>query len=200
MKKALIVIDVQNDFAEGGSLACHGAKALVPKINAFMDKEDDDLALIVGTQDWHPANHISFADNHGAEPFTQKEVSSHGETVTQMMWPRHCVQNTDGADFIEGLESRMFELIIRKGTDPEVDSYSAVKDNSKNNPTELVPLLKKYEIDECLLCGIATDVCVKATYDDLAEAGFTVRVIPDLCVGVTEENHFKALATMLKYV
>jgi nicotinamidase/pyrazinamidase len=169
MKKVLIVVDVQNDFSEDGSLACIGLTAIVPGINQIMESGWFDL--IVGTQDWHPEEHISFGT-----------------------WPRHCVQNTSGAEFHKELKSELFNIIIRKGMSPKVDSYSALFDNDKQTPTYLHHILNNS--DTITLCGVATDVCVKATYEDLLRMNFkNVNVLSNLCVGTTVENHVAAIGT-----
>lgn len=166
MKKALIVVDVQNDFCENGSLAVPGGGEVIPYINYLMETGDYDQ--IVFTQDWHPAGHKSFASNNGRQV---------GETITlngisQFMWPDHCVQDTLGAEFHPGLNVRNATHIIQKGKNPDIDSYSAFQDNNRFMKTGLDDYLKFHDIKLVEIVGLALDYCVKFTCLDAVAAGY----------------------------
>lgn len=169
---ALIVVDVQNGFMPGGHLAVAHADQIIPKINQLATHFDN----IVLTQDWHPENHISFAENHvGKNPFDTVELN-YG---TQVLWPSHCVQGTPDADFHPDLNISRAQLIIRKGFHPEIDSYSAFKEADHQTSTGLAGYLKERGIDTVYIVGIATDFCVAWTAIDAAKMGFKSYVIAD---------------------
>ena len=171
---ALIVIDVQNDFCPGGRLAVAGGDAIVPGINALMA----DFGTVVLTQDWHPAGHSSFASSHpGHAPFTTVEMP-YG---TQTLWPDHCVQGSDGAALRADLATDPAALIIRKGMNPAIDSYSAFFENDRETPTGLEGFLRSRGIANLTLVGLATDYCVAFSALDAARLGFAVTVRRDLC-------------------
>lgn len=172
--EALIVIDVQNDFCPGGALAVQGGDAIVPGINALMD----DFPTVVLTQDWHPANHASFAANHpGAEPFSVTNMP-YGP---QVLWPTHCVIGTPGAAFHPGLRTDPAQLVIRKGFRPGIDSYSAFFENDRTTPTGLEGYLDSRGITILTMVGLATDYCVAYSALDAVKLGFKVAVRRDLC-------------------
>ena len=174
---ALIIVDMQNDFVEGGALAVAGGKNLVPLINKLQPRFD----FVVATQDWHPANHGSFATNHpGRKAFDVIELGG----LPQTLWPVHCVQNTPGADFVPDLEQERWAAVIRKGVDPEVDSYSGFFDNGKRHATELSDFLQANGIDDVYVVGLATDYCVKFTVLDAVGLGLKTHLIQDACRGV----------------
>lgn len=174
---ALIVVDVQNDFCPGGALGVKDGNKIIPKINSLLDS----FEITVGTQDWHPANHGSFAsNNHGAKVYDIRDLSG----IKQVMWPEHCIQGTIGADFHEDLLHDDFKIIIRKGTNPEIDSYSAFKENDNKTLTGLASCLKELGVKKLYITGIATDFCVKYTALDSVNAGFETYVIEDACKGV----------------
>lgn len=171
---ALIVIDVQNDFCPGGALAVADGDAIVARINALMD----DFQVRVLTQDWHPANHSSFAANHpGAAPFTLTEMP-YGP---QVLWPVHCVQGTPGAAFHMDLRTDPADLIIRKGFRAAIDSYSAFFENDHKTPTGLDGYLKSRGVTDLTLVGLATDFCVAYSAIDAAGLGFKVTVLEGAC-------------------
>jgi nicotinamidase/pyrazinamidase len=173
MTKALIVIDVQNDFCPGGALAVPTGDAIVPGINALISAFD----TVVLTQDWHPAGHSSFVTSHdGGEPFGMIEMT-YGP---QVLWPDHCIQGTQGAAFHGDLRVDG-DLIIRKGFRAEIDSYSAFFENDKATPTGLEGYLRSRGITDLTLVGLATDFCVHFSAVDAARLGFDVRVRLDLC-------------------
>ena len=171
---ALIVIDVQNDFCPGGALAVAGGDEIVAPINDLMD----EFATVVLTQDWHPANHSSFAANHpGAAPFSLTEMP-YGP---QVLWPVHCVQGTGGAAFHARLRTDPAHLIIRKGFRPEIDSYSAFFENDRTTPTGLEGYLRARGISSVTLVGLATDYCVAYSALDAARLGFAVTILEGVC-------------------
>ncbi|WP_027126445.1 bifunctional nicotinamidase/pyrazinamidase [Gelidibacter mesophilus] len=170
--KTLLIIDVQNDFMPGGSLAVPDGDKIVPIINSIQHKFD----LVVASQDWHPQDHVSFASNHeGKSNFDVIEI--HGKPQT--LWPNHCVQGTDGADFHANLDTQKWETIFRKGTDKDIDSYSAFYDNGHLKSTGLTGYLKEKGVSQLFLCGLAADICVYfSTYDAFKE-GFACFFIED---------------------
>jgi len=171
---ALIVIDMQVDFCPGGALAVAQGDAIIPQINALMA----DCPTVVLTQDWHPADHSSFAENHaGAAAFSSVQMPYGPQTL----WPRHCVQGTKGAAFHPGLRSDLAHLVIRKGFRPAIDSYSALFENDKTTPTGLAGYLRERSITALTLVGLATDFCVAFSALDAAAQGFDVTVLQDAC-------------------
>ena len=172
MSRALIVVDVQNDFCTGGALAVPGGEDIVPLVNAMMD----DYETIVLTQDWHPAGHSSFASSHsGKAPYDTVEM----DYGTQVLWPDHCVQGTEGAAFHQDLRINAAHLVVRKGFRPAIDSYSAFFENDKTTVTGLGGYLKERDISELDLVGLAFDFCVNYSAVDAARLGFKVRVISE---------------------
>jgi nicotinamidase/pyrazinamidase len=175
--RALIVVDVQNDFVRGGALAVPEGDIIVPLCNRLMKAFD----LVVATQDWHPANHASFAINHPGKRIGDV-IELNG--LKQILWPAHCVQGMAGAMFVAGLETDRFDRVFQKGTDPEIDSYSGFFDNGHRKATGLETYLKLKGVNDVFVCGLATDYCVKFTAMDAREQGFTVSVVQDACRGV----------------
>lgn len=174
---ALIIVDVQNGFTPGGNLAVAGADQIIPVINQLAKK----FEYVVLTQDWHPEQHISFADNHENKvPFETIELS-YG---VQVLWPRHCVQGTHDAEFHSELNISAAQLIIRKGFHPDIDSYSAFMEADRKTPTGLKGYLKEHQIDTVYIVGIATDFCVAWTALDAAQMGFKTYVIEDACKAI----------------
>jgi len=174
MTKALIVIDVQNDFCPGGALAVPEGDRIIPGINALMAEAD----AVILTQDWHPAGHSSFASSHpGKAPYDMIEMP-YGP---QVLWPDHCIQGSEGADFHALLDQTSADLILRKGYTPEIDSYSAFFENDKTTPTGLYGYLRTREITQLTMVGLALDFCVNYSAVDAARLGFQVDVRRDLC-------------------
>ena len=166
---ALIVIDVQNDFCPGGALAVVGGDAIIPRINALMQA----APIRVLTQDWHPADHASFAANHpGAAPFSMTQMP-YGP---QVLWPTHCVIGTDGAAFHAALRTDPADMIIRKGFRPQIDSYSAFFENDRETPTGLDGYLRSRGVTTLTLVGLATDYCVAYSALDAVRLGYGVTV------------------------
>jgi nicotinamidase/pyrazinamidase len=174
---ALIVVDVQNDFLPGGALAVPEGDQVIPVANPLIDQFD----LVVATQDWHPADHGSFAAQHPGKKVGEG-IDLNG--LKQVLWPVHCVQGTRGADFAEGLRSEKFAKVFCKGTDRDVDSYSGLYDNGHRRCTGLSEFLRQRGVREVFVLGLATDYCVKFTALDAAAEGFKVHLIQDGCRGV----------------
>ena len=175
--KALIVVDIQIDFCPGGALAVQEGDLIVPLVNRV--REDYDL--VVFTQDWHPADHQSFAANHPGKKIGDL-IDLDG--LPQVLWPVHCVQETVGAKFHPSLDIRSTDKVFRKGTDPRVDSYSAFFDNAHRKSTGLADYLRGRRVTRLSLCGLATDYCVKFSALDAIQEGFQVAVLSQLCRGV----------------
>jgi nicotinamidase/pyrazinamidase len=172
--QALIVIDVQNDFCPAGALAVAGGDEIIARVNGLMDQ----FETVVLTQDWHPADHASFADNHpGAAPFNLTEMP-YGP---QVLWPRHCVQGTTGAAFHPDLRTDPAQMVIRKGFRPAIDSYSAFFENDKTTPTGLDGYLRARGITEVTFAGLALDFCVAYSALDAARLGFRATVLQGAC-------------------
>ena len=172
--EALIVIDVQNDFCPGGALAVAGGDEIIPRINALMA----EFSTVVLTQDWHPANHASFAANHpGAAAFSLTDMP-YGP---QVLWPTHCVQGTKGAAFHPGLQTDPAQLVIRKGFRAGIDSYSAFFENDKTTATGLHGYLQDRGVRSVTLVGLATDYCVAYSALDAARLGYRVMVLEGAC-------------------
>ncbi|GHG14019.1 bifunctional nicotinamidase/pyrazinamidase [Paracoccus aerius] len=170
MTTALIVIDMQTDFCPGGALAVAGGDDIVTPINALMR----DFGAVVLTQDWHPADHASFASNHpGTAPFSLTQMP-YGP---QVLWPDHCVIDTPGADFHPGLDLSRADLVIRKGFRPGIDSYSAFFENDRATPTGLAGYLRDRGLSDLTFVGLAHDFCVAWSAIDAARLGFTATVI-----------------------
>ncbi len=173
-RDAFLAIDVQNDFCSGGALAVSDGDAVVAPVNALMSRFDHAIA----TQDWHPADHASFAANHaGAEPFSTIELPYGPQTL----WPVHCVQGTPGAGFHPGLALDRATAIIRKGFRSRVDSYSAFYENDKATPTGLAGLLRERGVTRVIVAGLATDFCVSFSALDARRLGFEVCVVLGAC-------------------
>ncbi|WP_296418170.1 bifunctional nicotinamidase/pyrazinamidase [Pseudooctadecabacter sp.] len=184
---ALIVIDVQNDFCPGGALAVAEGDRIVPPINALMD----DFDAIILTQDWHPAGHSSFATSHNADPMTLIQMP-YGP---QVLWPDHCVQGSTGAQFHADLNTTRADLIIRKGHNPAIDSYSAFFENDHQTPTGLEGYLRTRGITDLTFVGLATDFCVNYSAVDAARLGFAATVRLDLCRAIDFDGSLEAAKT-----
>jgi nicotinamidase/pyrazinamidase len=188
---ALLVTDVQNDFCPGGSLAVKDGDQVVPVINRIMRY----FTRIVATQDWHPLGHMSFARNHpGKKVYDVAEING----MKQVLWPAHCVQGTAGADFHPALNTESFSLIVRKGMNPMIDSYSTFVENDKKTVTGLEGYLKVLHIEHLYLTGLATDYCVFYSALDAVDLGFQTYVILDACRGVDvpDGNVAKSVSAM----
>ena len=181
----LLVIDVQNDFCPGGGLAVPAGDSVVPVINRIAPA----FGQVVLTQDWHPPGHLSFASSHpGRQPFETIEVAYGPQTL----WPDHCVQGTPGAAFHADLETTRAEMIIRKGTRAEIDSYSAFFENDHKTATGLSGYLRDRGLGRAFICGLAADYCVHFSAVDAARAGLEVVVIEDACRGIDLDGSLAA--------
>lgn len=182
---ALLVIDVQNDFCPGGALAVPGGDEIVPGINALMA----EAGAVILTQDWHPADHLSFASQHAGRAPMELTEMPYGP---QVLWPDHCVQGTPGAAFHPDLNADRADLIIRKGFRREIDSYSAFFENDRETPTGLEGYLRTRGITDLTLVGLATDFCVNYSAVDAARLGFAVTVRTDLCRAIDLDGSLAA--------
>jgi len=175
----LILVDIQNDFLPGGSLAVPNGDGVIRVANSLI--ASGRFQLIVATQDWHPAEHGSFASRHpGKQPFSRAELDG----LPQTLWPDHCVQWSGGAMLAPGLETRSIHRVFPKGTDPKVDSYSGFYDNGRRASTGMGEYLLKRGVKDVTVIGLATDYCVKFTVLDACELGFRARVLLPGCRGV----------------
>jgi nicotinamidase/pyrazinamidase len=173
----LIVVDVQNDFCPGGALAVPHGDEVVPVVNGLATR----FRNVVLTQDWHPRGHLSFASSHpGKQPF-ETIAAPYGP---QVLWPDHCVQGTSGAAFHDALQIPHAALIVRKGMDRMIDSYSALYENDRKTPTGLTGYLRERGFSRVFLAGLALDFCVRYSAEDARRDGFTVFVIEDGCRGI----------------
>ena len=189
-KIGIIVVDLQGDFTKlkNGSLAVDGTdEAYIKAVEENTKKLKEAGYPIYATQDWHPKNHASFFTNHkGKKAFDI--IKLHGKD--QVLWPPHCVQDTPGAEIL--LDKKLFKAVVRKGMDPQYDSYSGFQDDG-GKKTEMDKLLKKEKIKKVVVYGIATDFCVRATALDAAAAGYKVIMIKNLCRGVAPDTSQKAI-------
>ena len=175
--KALILVDIQNDFLPGGPLAVPEGDKIIPTVNQLQAV----FPLVVATQDWHPPDHGSFAASHpGRNVFEQADLNG----LPQTLWPVHCVQNTEGAELAVGLDRERIAKVFPKGTDAGIDSYSGLFDNGHRKSTGLGEWLKEQGVTEVFVCGLATDYCVKFTALDAVQMGFKTRFIEDASRGV----------------
>lgn len=179
--KTLIIVDIQNDFLEGGSLAVPNGNEVIPVINQIQN----DFDLLVATQDWHPLNHKSFAVEH-AEKKEFDIIDLNG--LQQVLWPVHCVQGSYGAEFHRNLEMNSIEAIFRKGMNAEIDSYSGFFDNGKRKNTGLFGYLKDRNVSEIFVAGLAADFCVYFTANDALDLGFKTTIIENATKPIDAEN------------
>ena len=191
--RALLIIDVQNDFLPGGALAVNEGDAIIPIINQVVNNYD----LVVATQDWHPANHGSFASRHSGKNVGEV-IDLNG--LSQVLWPDHCVQGTKGAELAAALDTRRVAAIFRKGMDVATDSYSAFFDNGHRHDTGLSAYLKAMDVKEIDFAGLATDYCVNFSVLDALAAGFKCRLLLSACrgVNVASDDAAKAVANLQK--
>ena len=190
--RALIVIDIQNDFCPGGALEVKDGDQVVAVANRAMKKFD----LVVATQDWHPATHGSFAANHPWR-YPGSKIMLNG--LEQILSPIHCVQGSFGAEFVQELDTSKFEKVFVKGTDPSIDSYSGFYDNGRRKSTGLAEYLRQRGIEEVYILGLALDYCVKYSVLDALEEGFKTYVILDGCraVNLQEGDGERAVEEMV---
>ncbi len=175
--RALLLVDIQNDFLPGGALAVRGGDQVVPVANRLMSRYD----LVVATQDWHPADHRSFASQH-PDRSVGDVIELNG--LGQVLWPDHCVQGTSGAQFARGLDTHGIDHVTQKGMDRTIDSYSGFFDNDRRQATGLGDYLGSHRINEIHIMGLATDYCVKFTVLDAVDLGFRTLLLTDGIRGV----------------
>lgn len=199
-KTALIIVDPQYDFCEGGSLEVKGSPEMIKEINYLRKYPNFDKVFI--TKDWHPDDHISFAINHNKEPFTKitHTINDHNNVITieQDLWPKHCVAYTKGSEIHHELFVSPKDIIINKGTLKNIDSYSGFGDAFKNKfeRTDLSYFLDFYRINNVVICGLATDYCVQATALDAVSKGYNVSIIKSTTKGVNEKTTEEAITRM----
>jgi nicotinamidase/pyrazinamidase len=175
--EALLIVDIQNDFLPGGALAVSGGDLVIPVAIRLMGC----FPLLLATQDWHPANHGSFAANHpNRRPGEVIDLNG----IRQVLWPVHCVQGSPGAAFSTQLHLERFSKVFRKGIDPGIDSYSGFFDNGRRRSTGLSEYLREQSVNQLFICGLATDYCVKFSALDSIDSGIRTHVIEDACRGV----------------
>jgi nicotinamidase/pyrazinamidase len=180
--KALIILDLQNDFTPGGNLSVENGESIIPLINRLQEHFD----LVVATQDWHPEDHRSFASNNpGKKPFDAVEINGRYDTL----WPDHCVQGSLGSELHPGLNTKKVAAIFRKGMDPATDSYSGFYDNDHKTATGLSGYLKTKGVSEAFFCGLAGDICVYFTVKDSVKEGFSSILIEDAAMPLNNDNY-----------
>jgi nicotinamidase/pyrazinamidase len=183
--RALVLVDIQNDFIPGGALAVPSGDEIIPIVNVIQAR----FELVVATQDWHPADHKSFASNHpGKTIFEVIELDG----LQQVLWPDHCMQGTAGAAFCHTLNINKVEAIFRKGMDSEIDSYSGFYDNGHRKTTALAEYLRGKQVTEVYVAGLAADYCVYYTAKDAIQEGFTTYIIEDAVRVISAEGFTKA--------
>lgn len=180
-KDVLLIVDIQNDFLPGGSLAVPHGDEIIPLVNRLAKL----FGHVILTQDWHPKDHLSFASNNPGRKAYETVPVSYG---SQILWPDHCVQHTRGADFSDALEAPRAELILRKGYNRTIDSYSAFYENDHATPTGLTGYLRQRGFSRILLAGLAFDFCVRWSAEDAHRDGFDVIVIEDACRSIDVDN------------
>lgn len=184
---ALIIVDVQNDFVTGGKLEVSNGEQIIPIVNQLAEK----FELVIATQDWHPADHKSFASQHeGKQPFDKTTLQG----LEQVLWPDHCVQESHGAAFHPQLRTHRIEAIFRKGTDPGIDSYSGFYDNGHKKSTGLAGYLRERGVEHIYVCGLAADYCVYYTARDGITSGFHATIIEDATRAIDAVGFEKAKA------
>lgn len=190
--KALVLVDLQKDFLPGGSLAVEKGNQVIPKVNGLINNNFD---VVVATQDWHPPDHGSFASNHeNKRPGDKIELQG----TDQILWPDHCVQGTEGAEFADDLDTLKIEKVIKKGTNPKIDSYSGFYDNEHKKETGLHDYLQQRNVDTVIIAGLAADVCVKFTALDALELGYRTKVVTDATRAVEKDEGYNQTMNELK--
>lgn len=184
--RALLIIDLQNDFLPGGALAVPEGNLIIPVINLLQE----NFSCIIASKDWHPSHHISFASQH-AQPVGEVIKTDGG---MQVLWPDHCIQDTPGAAFSPQLNTDKIEKVVFKGIDLHVDSYSAFYDNAQLRSTGLEDYLRQRGVDEIVIVGLATEYCVKYSALDAIQLGFKTIIISDACMGIDLQKGDSAFA------
>lgn len=191
--KALIIVDIQNDFLPGGELSVEKGDEIIHVVNRLQDSSY--FNLIIATQDWHPIDHGSFASSHpGKNPFEKTTLSG----LEQILWPDHCVQGTEGAEFSKLLDVKNIEAIFRKGMDKNIDSYSGFFDNGKLKDTGLAAYLKGRNVNEVFVAGLAGDFCVFFTSMDAIDTGFKTTLIEDATRSINDDDFTAKTKLLIK--
>ncbi|KAI8878173.1 Isochorismatase hydrolase [Backusella circina FSU 941] len=197
-KIALILVDIQYDFLEGGSLAVVNASSILPCVKTLINYVKQANGIVVASQDWHPQNHISFASNHkNKQVFENTQIEYEGAQLQQTLWPNHCVQESHGAELSIYLPSDQIDYIVKKGTNPLVDSYSAFADNNYGEITSLAKILYQNFVDKVLVVGLAADYCVKFTCLDAVKFGFETVLVEEGTKPV-DPNNFESTLELLR--
>jgi len=183
--KALLLIDIQNDFIPGGALAVPEGDQIVSILNQLQNQFD----LVVATQDWHPIGHKSFASSHPGKQFFDK-IDLDG--LEQVLWPDHCIQGSQGAEFAPDLHLQKVEAIFRKGTEDDIDSYSGFYDNGHRKNTGLAAYLRGRNITQIYMAGLAGDYCVYFSAKDALQEGFTTFLIDDAIRAINNDDYQQA--------
>lgn len=191
-QRALLLVDLQNDFCAGGALAVAEGDSTIDVANRLISACKSRGDAVIASQDWHPANHGSFASQHGVEPYTPGTLDG----LAQTFWPDHCIQNSSGAAFHPLLAQQDIDAVFHKGESVNIDSYSAFFDNGHRQKTGLDAWLRERDINELIILGLATDYCVKFTVLDALQLGYSVNVITDGCRGVNIQPQDSNLAFM----
>lgn len=182
--KAFLIIDIQNDFLSGGALAVPDGDAIIPVVNRLQQQFD----LVIATQDWHPPGHKSFASSHpGRNVFDKTDLNG----LEQVLWPDHCIHNSFGAAFHPALEQQRIEAIFRKGTDPEIDSYSGFYDNGHRKSTGLAGYLREKGVEQVYIAGLAADFCVYYSVRDALSEGFDTFLIEEGTRAINPQEYGK---------
>lgn len=189
--KALLLIDIQNDFLPGGALAVPDGDVIIPIINQLQPQFD----LVIATQDWHPQGHKSFASNHAGKKVFEK-IDLDG--LEQVLWPDHCVQGTAGAEFSKQLDMKKVEAVFRKGTNADIDSYSGFYDNGHRKSTGLADYLRGKNIQQVYIAGLAGDYCVYYSAKDALKEGFDTYIIEDATRPINREGFEQAKKDILQ--
>ncbi|OAD70179.1 hypothetical protein PHYBLDRAFT_115596, partial [Phycomyces blakesleeanus NRRL 1555(-)] len=185
----LVLVDVQYDFLETGTLPVPKSSEIIPVITKLMKLIKDNGGLIVATQDWHPDNHVSFASNHKDKlPFQSTIIYHQGIPVNQVLWPVHCVQNTHGAHIVDAIPSELIDYTVQKGLNHNVDSYSGFADNQYFEITKLAKILYQNHIETVIIVGLAADYCVKMTCLDAIKFGFKTILIKEATRSVNPDE------------
>lgn len=191
MTEALIVVDVQNDFCPGGALAVKDGHLIVPLVNTMISDAD----LVIFSQDWHPLDHSSFSANHvGKNAFEQIDM----RYGLQTLWPTHCVQGSKGAEFHADINLNAADVIIRKGMNKDIDSYSAFYENDQTTPTGLTGFLKEKNVSSVKLVGLALDFCVAFSALDAVKQDFDVSVVMDACKAIDNQGSLAGAITRMR--
>lgn len=191
-QRALLLVDIQNDFCAGGALAVAEGDSTVDVANTLIAWCKTRGEAVLASQDWHPANHGSFASQHGVAPFVIGELDG----LAQTFWPNHCIQNSEGAQLHPLLNQQAIDAVFHKGENPRIDSYSAFFDNDHRQETALNGWLQQHGVRELMVMGLATDYCVKFTVLDALQLGYEVNVVTDGCRGVNLHAQDSAQAFM----